>query len=340
MTWTTKDYVALYLSPLKNNTVRVDLVRKHDTFESASPHIGAMEGLDEAERDRILQEAAASNISIIGWADDEYPSRLRSIPAAPLMLFVRGKLPEEAAPTIAVVGTRTCTTQFGKPATDLLVSAWAKAGAVIVSGLAHGIDTLAHEACLRAGGTTVAVIASGMNRIMPRSARDLADRIVAEGGAVVTEFASHLAALPSSFPARNRIISGLSDAVVVVESKRKGGALITAEFALKHGRPLWAVPGPITSSRSIGTNTLISQGEARLLSSPEPLLASLGVTNTSHVSRDLPQELTVLGPDPLSAEDVAQRWNCDISETLQRLLEFEFSGLVKQLPGSRFVVEA
>jgi DNA processing protein len=184
---------------------------------------------------------------------------------------------------------------------------------------------------------TVAVIASGIGRITPRHALRLADAISANNGAVVSEYPFHVAALPPYFPARNRIISGMSDAVVVIESNATGGALITADFALEQNRPLYAVPGNITSSRSRGTNELLASGVAHVLVDADTLLRDLGLEARTEPHRPLPPEIAFLGGDPLGVDAVAREWECSAAEALSRLFHYELEGLVRQLPGSRFV---
>ena len=337
MPWNTYDLVALSLTPRLTHADRIRLIRNHSNLEGALPEIGQSGlGLEEPT-ERVLADCESHNVRIVGWGDESYPRRLAEINAPPSLIYIKGDLPDEDLPTISVVGTRTCTTHYGKPATEKLVTQWVHAGIVIISGLANGIDTLAHDACLRARGTTVAVIASGLGRIMPKNADRLADKIADQGGCVIAEHPFHVAALPHYFPARNRIISGLSDAVVVIESKETGGALITADLAFSAGRPVWAVPGPITSTRSIGTNRLIRDGTARILTEPNDVVTDLGLTGRQRESRPLPPDLEALGADPLQVDDIARRWKCSVPDALIKLAEHEFDGLVKQLPGKQFI---
>jgi len=189
---------------------------------------------------------------------------------------------------------------------------------------------------LRWKGATVAVIASGIGRITPKSARALSERIAEHGGAVVSEHPYHVAALPPYFPARNRIIVGLSRAVVVVESKDTGGALITAAFATQSGRPLWSVPGPITSTRSTGTNALIAAGTARMLRNADEVLADLQIASEPSVVSPLPPDLEALGADPFDIDAAAECWRTTLSDASVRLLQYELAGRVTQLPGGRY----
>lgn len=194
-------------------------------------------------------------------SDPAYPPLLAEIAQPPEQLFVRGSLEALAGPCLAVVGTRT-PSSYGKQVTPALVASLARAGITIVSGLAIGIDTLAHEAALDAGGQTVAVLGSGVDEptLYPPQNRMLARRIVEQGGAIVSEFPEGTEPKPFHFPQRNRVIAGLSKGVLVIEAREKSGALITANFALEENRDVFAVPGPITVATSTGPNRLIAAG--------------------------------------------------------------------------------
>lgn len=293
-----------------------------------------------------LERAERNGTIVVPWWDATYPQRLRSIESPPAILWVRGELPSSATPTIGVVGTRACTAQYGKPVTERLIDEWIEYGCAIISGLAAGVDTIAHERTLRQRGITVAVIASGTDRISPRAAAHLADRIVDAGGAVVSEYRCGQAALPPFFPQRNRIISGISDAVAVIESARKGGALITAEFARRHGRPVFAVPGPITSSRSAGTNALLAHHQATMLCTATDVTSHLGIgrlvrepqpTFTPTPGSEHHAVLEVLNGGALHIDVIATRIGTDVGTTLIHLLELEIAGAVQQIEGLRFV---
>ena len=337
MTWTTTDLIALTRVGRLTAAERIAVVNATDGFDDALHALGAI-CLDEQEEARkIAEQADAEGVTVLTYWDPDYPMRLRGIASPPMILYVLGSLSSESMTTFGIVGTRACTTQYGKPVTDALMKRWVEHDVAIVSGLANGIDTLAHEATLRHRGTTIAVIASGIGRITPKHSQRLAEQIATHGGAVVTEYPYHIAALPPYFPARNRIISGLSDAVVVIESNATGGALITADFALEQGRPLYAVPGNITSSRSRGTNELLASGRAHVLVDADTILADLGLEQSQVTRRSVPPELAFLGGDPLGIDAVSREWQCTISEALARLFTYEMEGLVRQLPGCRFV---
>lgn len=338
MPWTHHDILTLYLFGKLTNSDRIRLIGHHHTLESALCEIGAIQP-DTSVVDRWIVECELHNVSLVSLWDAHYPTRLKYIESPPPILFVWGTLPGDDTPAIAIVGTRSCTAQHGKPATDTLVAELVRARCAIVSGLANGIDMLAHEACCRSGGATIAVIASGIGRITPLAAQQMAETIVKKGGAVVSEHPHHVAALPPYFPARNRIISGLCDAVVVVESKASGGALITAEFARKQKRQVWALPGYITSTRSVGTNNMIRDGLARILCSPHELLTALGVGNNQEPrTQTLPVDLEILGPEAIHIDAISSLWSCTVGVAISRLIQYEFEGLVKQLPGSYFSI--
>ena len=309
----------------------------HATLDDALEAIGRhpMDLIEQAERQ--LERCAALGVEAIAFDDVRFPKRLLNIERYPAVLYVKGALPPENVGSVAVVGTRACTVHYGKPVTEMFVEEWTRRGCVITSGLANGIDMIAHEASLRHRGRTIAVIASGIDRITPIPANMLADRIAANNGCVISEHACGVAALPPYFPARNRIISALSDAVVVIESKTKGGALITADFALKQGKPLFAVPGPITSSRSEGCHALIRSGVAQCLVNAHDIQHSVHFDSDTFATANVETVPGLDDGEPHLVDVIAQRWKCTVQEALSRLLTLEMDGRVQQLPGQRFV---
>lgn len=293
--------------------------------------------------DGAIRRAAAMDVQVLPWYDERLPQRMRDVVDPPAVLWVRGPLPDIATSCVGVVGTRMCTVNYGVPVTKSFVERWVDAGCAIVSGLAGGIDTVAHETTLAARGVTVAVIASGIDRVGPLRARRLADAIVEHGGAIVSEYRCGQAALPPFFPQRNRIISALSDAIVVIESGRTGGSLITAEFARRHRRPLYAVPGPVTSSRSQGTNTLLRSGHARALCQADDVLDDLGMTRLPLVAASPltdPERriMQAIEGGDASVDVIADRCSATTASTWTMLLDMELRGLVRQLPGGRFAI--
>lgn len=214
----------------------------------------------------------------------EIPDRLQTIPKPPVQLFVRGTPLEQLLdkPFVAIVGSRKVS-NYGKEVTWQLATDLARRGVVIISGLALGIDGLAHRAAVEAGGQTVAVMACGIETVYPGSHRALAERIVKTGGSLISEHPGSQRAYKVSFLERNRLIAGLSDAVIIPEATDRSGSLNTARHASEQGRPVFAVPGAITSPLSTGTNLLIQTGRAGLITSANQVLAALGIdTQTIH----------------------------------------------------------
>lgn len=207
-----------------------------------------------------LERLERLRIRVVTWKDKTYPALLREIEDAPPVLYTYGKLTEADQFALAVVGTRNAST-YGRQVTERLVTELAKGQVTIVSGLALGIDTIAHTAALEAGGRTIAVLANGLDTIYPPTNRGLARRIVESGqGVLISEYPLGVQPESGNFPVRNRIVSGLALGVLVVEAPEKSGALITADRALKQGREVFAIPGSIFSSRSTGVNKLIQDG--------------------------------------------------------------------------------
>lgn len=214
-------------------------------------------------------------MKIITLQDKNYPPMLKEIYDPPKQLYIEGEfVPADFEKTIAVVGTRDCSS-YGKEAAYYFAVNLAKAGMTIVSGLARGIDTVAHKAALEAGGRTLAVLGSGLNEIYPVQNKGLALQ-VAKSGVVISEFEPDAIAMPYHFPQRNRIVSGLSFGVLVIEAPINSGALITARLALEHNREVFCAPGPIFSKNSAGTNEFIKQG-ARLVTDFQEILSELGM---------------------------------------------------------------
>ncbi len=311
-------------------------------------HLFRGSALAEAERraEALLRQCEKLGIRLLALTDPDYPQLLRHIPYPPLVLYLWGHLQPEAVPVVSIVGTRQCTV-YGRLCAERFSEACARAGAIVCSGLARGIDTIAHQAALRAEGVTYAVVACGLDRIQPSSAARLAEQIVARGGAVLSEYEPGRRALPAYFPQRNRIISGLARAVLVVESGIPGGALITAQFAFDQGRDVYAIPGPITSEKSAGTNMLIRRQIATPALTPEEFLADLGLLSpvlsppTPTFSTAAEEQLYhLLGSEPLHIDLLAEQARIPVHEALAHLLELEFRGLVRQLPGKYFVRSA
>jgi DNA processing protein len=289
--------------------------------------------------------------------DPEYPAALRSLPQPPDVLHVLGRVELLERPGIAVVGTRQHST-YGRDAAVSFVVGLVRAGYTIISGLARGIDSIAHRTALDVGGDTIGVLGTGIDVPYPPEHEELI-RAVAERGCLVTEFPDGTPPLKYHFPQRNRIIAGLARAVLVVEAPEKSGAMITAEYALEEGKEVFAVPGPIHNPTSFGTNRLIQDGAALVTSAAdvlrvmgsrtdEPLPEQLGRVDVDDPAFRLQQE-----PDPAASALARRVWDAleegtsDL-DTLtavvgsapgalaSALLELELSGLVQKSPGPRY----
>ncbi len=275
--------------------------------------------------------------------DPRYPLLLKQIYDPPGELHVRGKLPPSDALALAVVGSRK-PTPYGDQVVRDLVEPIARQGIVIVSGLAYGIDALAHEASCRVGGVTVAVLGSGVDpkSIFPSGNRALAERIIAAGGAVISEFPDGTPPLKHHFPIRNRVIAGISKGTLVIEAAAKSGSLITARSALENGRDVFAVPGTIHSQMSEGPNNLIKMG-ARVVTSPEDILSVFGqeVREPATIHEPgSPSEATVLAiltRKPLHIDDIIRASGLDPSQTSSTLTLMEMKGSARHVGGMYYV---
>ena len=287
-----------------------------------------------------LARAAQRGLGVVGSNEAEYPEWLGRIFDPPPVLFVRGTLvPGEGERAVAVVGARAATPQ-GLAFARALGRDLAEAGATVVSGLARGIDTAAHRGALEAGGRTVAVLGSGLERVYPDENQDLAATIAARGGAVISEFPLDARPRKEHFPRRNRVIAGWGHGVVVVEAGERSGALITARLAGEEGREVMAVPGHPTSPTSAGANALLRDG-ATLVRHAGDVLEQLGLeTATREVAADEKGDavLAALRRDaPSSVEEIASRSGQALPVLLARLGELELAARVRRLPGSLFV---
>ena len=281
---------------------------------------------------------------IEAWVRGEpgYPEELDILHDAPEVLFYRGEW-KTGEKRIAVVGTRRAS-RAGTLSAKYFSEELALAGVSIVSGLARGIDTAAHEACLKAGGRTIAVLGSGLLNIYPAENHKLADRIVEQGGLVMSEFALKAEPEPFHFPLRNRIISALSAGVLVVEAPKKSGALITADHAMEQGKEVFIVPGSVHSREAEGSNSFIKQGAA-CVTEPNDILFALGWKARPEPARrgarpqiSDPVLLHLSVDEPIDVEELAVRSGSDVSGVLARLAAGEARGLVKRLASGGYVL--
>jgi DNA processing protein len=303
--------------------------------------LNAREKLDlDAEVARLEK----AGVQVITWQSPEYPDRLRNIYHPPPVLYLRGSLAPADEWAVAVVGTRRATV-YGKEATRHIAGELARAGVTVISGLARGIDTAAHQAALDAGGRTIAVLGSGVDVVYPAENRRLMQHIIEEG-AVLSEYALGRPPEASNFPPRNRLISGLSLGVTVVEAGARSGALITADYAAEQGRDVFAVPGNMFNRSSKGCNRLIQQG-AKLLLGVEDILEELNLTMVAQ-QRELqavvPENeteslmLSFLSSDPLHVDELVRQTRLPISEVSSTLALMELKGMVRQVSGMNYVL--
>jgi len=297
----------------------------------------------EVNLDLVYDQIQQQGIEVLTWVDEAYPRRLKEIDSAPPVLYSKGSLCPNDQWAVAVVGTRRITA-YGRQVTFDLVSHLARNGVTIVSGLARGVDTIAHQAAVQAGGRTIAVLGSGVDRIYPPENRNLAEKI-AHQGAVISDYSPGTAPDAVNFPPRNRIISGLSLAIIVVEAGRNSGALITADYALNQGREVLAVPGNINAPQSKGTNFLIQQG-ARPLLDPRDVLELLDLTRIHQyqsASAVLPENelearlLQVLGLEPKHVDEVIVAMDSSAHDITAALALMELKGMVRQVGGMNYV---
>jgi DNA processing protein len=318
-----------------------------DTLAAAGLDAKTIAALLAARRsfdlDAALERAARAGVALITREHPAYPAALAPIPAPPPLLYVKGQLSHADAWSVAVVGTRSPTT-YGKEVTRRIVGELAAAGITIVSGLAIGIDTIAHTAALEAGGRTIAVLACGVDLIYPERNVALADRILASG-ALVSEFPLGTRPTPQLFPVRNRLISGLTLGTLVVEAGEKSGALITVDYALEQGRDVFAVPGQIFSPKSAGTNRLIRDG-AGLVTCAQDILAALNLGAAAaqqEVQVALPEDpteaalLDLLSYEPQHVDELRRQIDLPITVVSATLAIMELKGMVRQAGAMQYV---
>lgn len=292
-----------------------------------------------------LRRIEKAGVRVLIASDPEYPALLREIHDPPIALYVLGSLAERDRHSIGIVGTRK-PTHYASECAKKLAYQLAYAGLTITSGLARGVDTFAHQGALAARGRTIAVIGSGLGRLYPPENRVLAEKIAAQG-AVVSEFPYETPADRQTFPMRNRIISGLSFGLLVIEAGQRSGALISATQAAEQGRSLYAVPGRIDNPNCFGSNRLLQQG-AKLVTAAEDILEDLQLLfpqTPTLPTRPLPQDLSpeqtqvlaALGAEELFADELAAKSGLPSQVVSSSLLALELRGLVKTLPGNRFV---
>ena len=293
--------------------------------------------------EQLWEQIESNGITLITLEDDVYPTRLKQIDQPPPVLYALGDLIPQDEWAVAIVGTRRVT-HYGQQVAEEIAAFLAQNGITVVSGLARGVDSIAHRAALEAGGRTIAVLGSGVDRIYPAENRGLASKMIGRG-AVISDYAPGTPPEAGNFPPRNRIIAGLSIAVVVVEAGERSGASITAGFAVEQGREVFAVPGNIFSPQSKGTNRLLRDGAHPLLA-PEDLLEVLNlsmVTEHQKARVVLPANaveaaiFSVLGHEPVHVDQIGLEAKLPIEQISATLTMMELKGMVRQVGGMRYI---
>jgi DNA processing protein len=319
------------------------------------PHIGLKlarsfhDAMRQIDVDAELQHLARHNTRLLALPSPEYPAVLATIPDPPLLLYLRGQLEARDAQAVAIVGSRACT-GYGIRAAERLAVGLARAGFTVISGLARGIDAAAHRGALQAGGRTLAVLAGGLSRIYPPEHDNLA-REVEQAGALLSEAAMMMEPLAGIFPARNRIISGLARAVIIVEAAERSGALITATHAAEQGRSVLAVPGSVESPASAGTHELIRKGAVLCrgvedvleeLQAVAPLVSAAGERRQEAAAPppgldEVQQRVwEFLADEPRHLDQMAQQLGLTVPQLANVLLVLEMKKAVRRLPGNRY----
>ena len=308
------------------------------------------------ELEKEFRLAQKLRLTIASYRDEHYPGHLTNIPGFPIVLYIQGSITAQDSVAIAIVGSRRASL-YGLMNAQKFSSDLCAQGLTVISGMARGIDTYAHRGALKSGGRTIAVLGSGLGHIYPKENIDLAQEI-SKAGAVISEFPLTMPPLKQNFPRRNRIISGLSLGVVVVEAARNSGALITADFALEQGKEVFALPGKVDSQTSFGTNCLIQQG-AKLVCCVDDIMEELNLCMPSshrtvikdEPGQDCAQAVPVQSPSdsgsvlyslipdnqPMAIDEIAEKSSLSIPVLSDILLRLEMQKLITQLPGKQYV---
>jgi len=300
--------------------------------------------------EKELEILTKNNIQLVFIQDPEYPEKLKEIAGAPIFIYCKGPVPTQEL-CLAIVGTRN-PSSYGKQACEQLTDQLCQ-DITIVSGLALGIDSIAHRACLEHKKRTIAILGSGILNIYPQENKNLAEKILEQGGSIISEFSPYLQANTHHFPQRNRIISGLSLGILVIEGKEKSGSLITARYALEHNREVFAVPGNIYSQQSQGTNKLIQKGEAKPISSAEDILEELNI-HTEQSYQEVKKQLSFSSPEEeiifeyLKKDEakegrdssmIIENTQIDQSKIFSTLSIMEMKGMIKDLGMGMWIIQ-
>ena len=364
-TWSDKrcEWLALSMIEGLGNITFRNLLDRFETpegiFQASLYELAQTEGLRREPAQDIIRKNFSRDpenelrkiknlgIKIVTFHDPVYPALLKEIHDPPMILYMKGLEIPSSVSFVGIVGSRN-PTHYGAKAAEEISQGLARRGLGIVSGMAKGIDSYAHWGCLSGKGFTIAVLGTGLDRIYPASNRKLYSEIV-KNGLVISEFPIGTPPAPNNFPMRNRIISGLSRGITVVEATKKSGSLITASLALDQGREVFAVPGSINSFKSTGCHFLIKQG-ARLIENSNDILDDLGLNFPSRRPKDTFKEepslplddiekniLGVVGEYPMHIDTIAEQISLEPGIASGILMRMELKGIIHQLPGKMFV---
>lgn len=302
------------------------------------------------EAEKVIEKAIIENTKILFYTDKDYPERLKNINDAPSILYFKGNISLNPQKTVGIVGTRNAS-EYGKITVEKIIESLKVYNPCIISGLAYGIDIAAHQAALNLGLDTIGCMANGMNKIYPSVHLNLAKKMTNQGG-LLTEYPFDKKANPDQFPARNRIIAGLCDVIIVVEAAAKGGALITAEMANDYNREVFAVPGNIDQKYSEGCNKLILNHQAHIYTDVQALekIMNWSIDSQNPSAESKPKALVLdnleneeiniyqllSNQDTLLIDELSWKSNIPISKLASVLLNMEFKGVLKSLPGKRY----
>ena len=299
--------------------------------------------LDDVLLDNYIANLTKQGITVCTYASDTYPLTLANTASPPMVLYCKGDLSLLKSLCVAVVGTRRVS-KYGKEITHKFAFDMAYAGITIVSGLADGVDSIAHKACLDAGGKTIAVLGGGFNNLYPASNVPLANEILQKGGLIITEYKPSMAPASFTFPARNRIIAGLSRGVLITEATLKSGSMHTKEYALENGRDVFAVPGRITDIYSEGCNQIIKNCQTTMVLSPDEIINLYGKQTTNmfdsenqiQLSFDEQIVMDIIDVDEVHYDEILAKSGMTSKVLNTLLMKMELTGKIKKLPGNYY----
>lgn len=326
-----------------NNIEETELL-KFDVLSKQGKEIITKSKKDIDNYKREAERLERINASYVSFDETNYPARLKDLKGRPYGLYVRGKLPKAENLSVAIIGTRSCSS-YGEVMTIEIAEALASRGVGIISGLASGIDGMAHKSVINAKGETYGVLGCGINVCYPYEHRRLYDEVIESGG-IISEYPLDTPPKAYNFPRRNRIISGLSDVVLIIEAKIKSGTLITTDYALEQGRDIYALPGPVTSKLSEGCNRLISQG-AGIITGIDELLLSLNLTGENPYEKNSsPKKIletnnnmvySCLDFYPKNLERLIRETKLSPKELMEELVMLEIEGLIKEVSKNNYI---